>query len=193
VAVSAGGPATTHRRTLAPLLGAALLGAAVAVALGVYSRRHDATGEALFTLGFSSTLTMKVWLATVVLVLALTQIALAMWMYGKFGLPAAPDWVGPTHRLVGTLAFLVSLPIAYHCLWSLGFKTKTYATGWRPFVHSVLGCTFYGVFTMKVLCVRAKGLPNWVLPLVGGLLFAVIVAIWSTSSLWFFDTVGVKF
>jgi hypothetical protein len=193
VAVSAGGPAATQRRTLAPLLGAALLGAAIAVALGVYSRRHHATGQALFTLGFSSTLTMKVWLATIVFVFALVQISLAMWLYGKFGLPAAPAWVGPAHRLVGTLAFLVSLPIAYHCLWSLGFKTRTYSTGWRPFVHSILGCTFYGVFATKVLCVRAKGLPDWVLPLVGGLLFVVIVAIWFTSSLWFFDHVGVKF
>ena len=31
------------------------------------------------------------------------------------------EWVGPTHRLVGTLTFL-GLPVAYHCLWALGFE-----------------------------------------------------------------------
>jgi hypothetical protein len=187
VAVTAGGPVAAPRRTLVPLLVAALCGGAVAVALGVYGRRHDATGQALFTLGFSSTLSMKAWLATIVVVLALLQMSLALWMYGKIG-RAAPDWVGPTHRLVGTLAFLVSLPVAYHCLWALGFKTSD--SGTRVFVHSLLGCAFYGAFTMKVLCVRTVRMPNWALPLVGGAVFAILVALWCTSSLWFFDTFG---
>jgi uncharacterized protein DUF6529 len=187
VAATAGGPVAAPRRTLVPLLVAALCGAAVAVTLGVYGRRHDATGRALFTLGFSSTLSMKAWLATIVVALACVQIGLALWMYGKVG-RGAPAWVGPIHRLVGTLAFLVSLPVAYHCLWALGFKTST--SGTRVFVHSVLGCTFYGAFTMKVLCVRSDRMPGWALPVVGGLVFVVLVALWCTSSLWFFDTVG---
>jgi hypothetical protein len=173
-----------------PLLGAALLGAGVSILLGVYGREHDPTGQALFTLWFSATLNMKAWLATVVVAFAFVQMGLAMWMYGKFGhrVPAAPSWVGPTHRLVGTLAFLVSLPIAYHCLWSLGFETDADHT--RQFVHSILGCAFYGAFTVKVLCVRATRLPDWVLPLVGGAVFTILVGLWLTSSLWFFDTVG---
>jgi Family of unknown function (DUF6529) len=188
VAVSAGGSAEPQGRTLTPLLLAALAGAAVSVALGVYARRHDPSGQAYFTLGFTSTLNMKAWLATIVLVLAFVQVSLAAWLYGKLGRAPAPWWVGQTHRLVGTLAFLVSLPVAYHCLWSLGFESHPDHT--RRFVHSILGCTFYGAFTVKVLCVRATRLPNWVLPVVGGFVFAVLVAIWLTSALWFFDHAG---
>jgi hypothetical protein len=163
-----------------------LAGAAVALALGVYGREHEPAGQALFTLWFSATLNMKAWLATVALVLAIVQVILAARMYGKIGRSPVPGWVGPTHRLCGTLALLVTLPIAYHCLWSLGFQTDST----RRYVHSVMGCVFYGAFTTKVLCVRSARLPNWALPAVGGLLFASLVILWLTSSLWFFDNVG---
>jgi hypothetical protein len=177
----------TSRGTKAFLL-AALAGAAVAVVLGVYARQHDPSGQALFTLGFSGTINMKAWLATAALALAVVQVVLAMWMYGRLGRRPAPSWVGPTHRLVGTLALLVSLPVAYHCLWSLGFEKDSDST--RRFVHSLLGCAFYGAFTTKVLCVRSAKLPGWALPVVGGLLFACLVGLWLTSSLWFFTNVG---
>ena len=84
-------------------------------------------------------------------------------MYGKLGRSPAPSWVGPTHRLCGTLALLVTLPVAYHCLWSLGFQTDST----RRYVHSVMGCVFYGAFATKVLCVRSARLPGWALPAVG--------------------------
>ena len=63
----AGGHAAHRTGTLA-LLWAVLAGAAVAVALGVYGREHDAAGQALFTLGFSGTINMKAWLATIAFV-----------------------------------------------------------------------------------------------------------------------------
>jgi heme/copper-type cytochrome/quinol oxidase subunit 4 len=177
----------TERGSLA-LLWAVLAGAAVALALGVYGREHDAAGQALFTLGFSGTINMKAWLATVAFVLAIVQVVLALWMYGKLGGRSAPAWVGPTHRLTGTLALLFTLPVAYHCLWSLGFETESGST--RRYVHSIFGCVFYGAFTTKVLCVRSSRLPGWTLPVVGGLLFVCFVVLWLTSSLWFFDNVG---
>ena len=46
---------------------------------------------------------------------------------------------------------------------------------------------FYGVFTVKVLAVRSKRMPGWTLPVVGGLLFSLIVGLWLTSALWFFN------
>ena len=55
-------------------------------------------------------------------------------------------------------------------------------------LHSLLGCIFYGAFTIKVLAVRVHGLPGWTLPMVGGLVFAVLVGIWLTSSVWFFTS-----
>ena len=34
------------------------------------------------------------------------------------------------------------------------------------------------------------GVPGWALPLAGGLVFAALVGIWLTSSLWFFTSSG---
>ena len=50
------------------LVGPALVGAAVAVALGVYGNVHDPTGSSILGDGlfFSATLNMKAWLATAV-------------------------------------------------------------------------------------------------------------------------------
>jgi Family of unknown function (DUF6529) len=175
-------------RVARTVLGAALGGAAVSVTLGVYGANHDPAGQSLFTLGFSNTLSMKAWLGTIVILLVLAQIALALWMYGKLGARAAPAWVGPSHRLVGLLAFVVSLPIAYHCLWSLGFETDSSNT--RRFLHSLFGCAFYGAFTTKMLILRARKLPQWALPIAGATVFALFVGLWLTSSLWYFRNVG---
>jgi hypothetical protein len=174
-------------RPVSKLLALAAAGAVVAVLLGVYGREHDPAGQALFTMGFSGTINMKAWLATGAVLLAIVQIVLASWMYGWLG-RAGPAWVGEVHRLVGTLTFLVTLPVAYHCLWSLGFETDS-GEG-RRFAHSILGCAFYGAFTTKVLCVRSSRLPGWALPIFGGLVFATLIGLWFTSSLWFFQNAG---
>ncbi len=165
-----------------------LVGAAVAVALGVYGNVHDATGQSILGDGlfFSATLNMKAWLATIVVCLALVQVTLALRMYGRIGSGDAPAWVAPAHRVTGLLAFLISLPVVYHCLWALGFQD----TDTRVLVHSLAGCFFYGAFTTKVLTVRSERMPGWALPVLGGLVFAALVVIWLTSALWFFDTIG---
>jgi len=41
---------------------------------------------------------------------------------------------------------------------------------------------------MKVLGVRVEGLPGWVLPVVGGLVFTALVGLFLTSSVWFFTS-----
>ena len=166
------------------LLAIAGFGAAVAVALGVYGHVHDPSQELVFTLFFSTTISMKVWLATVALVFAVIQVTSAAWVYGKFG--NAPPWAGTAHRISGRLAFIVSLPVAYHCLWSLGFQD----TDTRVLLHSLLGCCFYGAFAAKVTVVNSKGLPGLALPVAGGVLFAVLVGVWLTSALWFIDNGG---
>ena len=178
--------ATARAPAPAPrLLVAAGVGAAVAVALGVYGRVHDPSQELVFTLFFSSTIAMKVWLGTVAIAFAVVQLLSALWLYGK--LPGtAPAWLGTVHRLSGRLAFIASLPVAYHCLWSLGFQD----TNTRVLAHSLLGCAVYGAFAAKVLIVRSKGLPSMALPVAGGLMFAVLVGAWYTSALWFIDEQG---
>ena len=79
------------------------------------------------------------------------------------------------------MAFVFSLPVAYHCLWSLGFAE----TNTRAVAHSVVGCVFYGAFVAKVLALRSSGLPKSTLPIVGGITFASLVLAWLTSSVWF--------
>ena len=167
------------------LLIAAGLGAIVALTLGVYGHVHDPSQRLSFPLVFQSTIAMKVCFATVALAFAVVQLLSALWLYGKLGV-AAPPWLGQVHRISGRIAFIVSLPVAYHCLWSLGFQS----TSARVLAHSLLGCAFYGAFAAKVTIVRSKNLPGAALPIAGGLTFAVLVAVWLTSALWFIDNNG---
>ncbi len=55
-------------------------------------------------------------------------------------------------------------------------------------VHSLLGCFFYGIFTVKVLAVRVRGLPGPTLPVAGGVVFVTLVGVWLTSAWWFFTS-----
>lgn len=169
----------------AKLLGMFVAGAAVAVALGVYADSHTPTHEKPYTLFFSGTIQLKVWLATVALVLAVVQVLLGARLYGKLPVPRhAPAWLGDAHRVIGLVAFLLTLPIAYQCLWALGFQTGNT----RVLLHGLFGCIFYGAFVIKVLGVRLQGLPGWVLPVAGGVVFTALVGLFLTSSVWFFTS-----
>jgi hypothetical protein len=162
------------------------VGAVVSVVLGVYGKTHTPSGRALFHAPFPSMFAMKVWLTVAALAFALVQLITALWMYGKLG-GRAPGWVGPLHRSTGLIAFLLTVPVAFHCLWSLGFQT--YDT--RVLAHSLLGCLFYGAFVAKVLTLHSKRLPGWALPWIGGLLFTAVVAVGLTSAGWYLTTQGV--
>lgn len=168
------------------LLVIGLVGAAVALTLGIYADAHTPSSDLTITLGFPNTLTMKVWLTTIALCFAVAQLLSALWMYGRLPLGAAPSWLGTAHRISGRLAFLLTLPVAYQCLYQLGFQHHSA----RVLLHSVLGCLFYGAFTAKVLIVRSPRLPARVLPLVGGLLFVLLVYIWLLSALWYIAQFG---
>jgi hypothetical protein len=163
------------------LLTAGALGALVALSLGIYGNVHEPASDLAITLGFKDTITMKVWLATGAVLLALVQLGSALWMYGRLPLRAAPDWIGSLHRISGRSAFLLSLPVAYHCLYQLAFQD----TNGRVLAHSLLGCLFYGAFATKVVVVRSPSLPGIALPLAGGLVFCLLVGVWLTSGLWF--------
>ena len=180
--------ATQQPASPARLVVPALVGAAVAVGLGVYGNVHDPTGESILGDGlfFSATLNMKAWLATAVVLLACLQLFTATWMFGHLPLAPTPSWVPRVHRVSGALAFLISLPVVYHCLWALGFQD----TDTRVLVHSLGGCFFYGAFVTKMLWLRVPALGGALLAIVGGAVFTSLVAIWLTSALWFFDNFG---
>jgi len=48
-------------------------------------------------------------------------------------------------------------------------------------------------FVTKMLLVTRKGLPAWVIPIAGGLVFFGLVFVWLSSALWFFQPSGVTF
>jgi hypothetical protein len=160
------------------------VGTAVAVVLGVYGRLHAPTGLSLALPGFTGTLYVKAWLTTLAFVLALVQIFTAMVLEGriKVDLPGVPA----VHRWSGRAAVLLTVPVAVHCLYALGFG----ADNPRVLVHSLVGCLLYGAFVAKMLLLVREGLPRWAIPAAGGLLFTAFVALWLTSSLWVFTTAG---
>lgn len=105
---------------------------------------------------------------------------------GFFGSTLAfKSWMA---SLVLFLPFLATLPVAYHCLWAIGFEPDMSQP--RRFIHSLLGCFFYGAFVVKVVAVRSRRLPGWMLPAIGGTVFTSLVGLWLTSSLWFFTNIG---
>jgi Family of unknown function (DUF6529) len=45
----------------------------------------------------------------------------------------------------------------------------------------------YGAFTAKVLLVRTRRLPGWVLRAAGGALALLVAVLWYTSALWYYN------
>jgi Family of unknown function (DUF6529) len=90
--------------------------------------------------------------------------------------------VNPAHRWSGRLAFVCTLPVAYRCIFKLGFRSPDM----RVVLHSLFGCAVYGGYAAKVTIVRLRRFPVPVLPVAGGLLFAFLIAVWYTSALWLY-------
>ncbi|MFD5036332.1 DUF6529 family protein [Streptomyces sp. NPDC058378] len=163
---------------------AGLLLIPVAVGLGIYFIGRAITPDpatGLFGANYNDAMNLKARLGTALLGLALVQILLAARMYGHLPGSKRP-WhaVSIAHRLTGLLAFLVSVPIAYHCLTAYGIELDTA----RVAIHAITGCVLYGAFAAKVLVVRSRKFPGWTLPVVGALLFCSIALLWYTAALW---------
>jgi hypothetical protein len=173
-------------RGLGVTVGAIVAGATVADALGVYGSAHQPTGQTVTTPGFGSMIAMKVWLAVIAGVLAVGQLISALWMYGRLGRPA-PRVVRVAHHYSGGAAVLVSLPVAYHCLWSLGFQAHEP----RVLAHSLLGCLFYGAFVTKIVALHTKTSRGWLLPVAGGVLFSALVLVVLLSAGWYLTASGI--
>lgn len=166
------------------LLGAAALGAAVALTLGIYGNVHDPSNQLELELLFSSTLSMKVWLGTAAAVCV--TVALVAALRGGTSAEGGADDGLAAHRVAARLAFLLSLPVAYHCLWSLGFQD----TNGRVLVHSIFGCAFYGAYAAWATGIRIDGLSRRSVVLLSGALFATFVLAWWVSAFWFIRADG---
>lgn len=162
--------------------------AVFALTAGVLAREIGGPRGEYFDLFFSDTIHMKAWLASLALAFGLFQLFSAAWIFGK--LPwRKPSWVNAAHRWSGRLAFVFVLPVAYHCIFQLGFQTGTT----RSYTHSLLGSAFFGAYAAKITIVKLRRFPVLVLPIAGGILFTVLLAVWWTSSLWFFRTIDTGF
>jgi hypothetical protein len=153
----------------------------------------NSTYTDIVTAVFSSTIAAKVWFASAAAFFALVQVTTAARIFGKlkrvipWRIAGAP--VNLIHRWSGRLAFLCTLPVAFHCIFILGFQTANT----RVLVHSIVGSFFYGAFAVKVFAVRERALPGWALPVAGGTVFAILATLWLTSSYWYFTTVRFGF
>ena len=159
-----------------------------ALSAGILAREAGGPRGEYFDLFFSDTIHMKAWLASVALVFGLFQLSSATWIYGK--LPwVKPPWMNAAHRWSGRLAFVFVLPVAYHCIFQLGFQTGTT----RSYAHSLLGSAFFGAYAAKITIVKLRRFPVLVLPIAGAFLFTVLLVLWWTSSLWFLRTMDTGF
>jgi hypothetical protein len=136
---------------LVPLTVAAL----VALIVGVIARtQQDDSPSGYFDLFFSDPIHLKAWFATAAAVLAFVQLVTAAWIFRRIPVDK-PAWVNALHRWTGRLAFLCTLPVAYHCTSSSAFRRGDD----RALLHSVIGSAFFGAFAAKVLIVRMKRYP----------------------------------
>lgn len=151
----------------------------------------ESTYTDLVTSVFSTPIAFKAWFATAAAVLAVVQVLTGARIFGKLRpvVRIPPPRVNQVHRWSGRLAVLATAPVAFHCIFILGFQT----TDARVLAHSLLGTFVYGVVAVKVWYVRDRDHPRWVVPVAGGTLFTVLAALWSTSSLWYFTEVEFGF
>lgn len=170
------------------LVAAVVAGAAVSLFLGVYASRHPPAGQPTFGFSPGSMLAFKSWTTTLAVFFAVLQLLSALRLRGKVRWPATvPLWLTDAHRIVGTLAVVCSLPVAYHCLWSLGFRfTDQPFRNPRVLIHAAAGVFFYGAFVTKMLAVRVTSVPRWLVPVGGGLVFTALVTVWFSSAAFFF-------
>ncbi len=170
---------------LLPLLVFALV--ALTVGIVAHQTVRSPYTVPFFHLFFSDTLHMKVWLVTAALVLGLFQLLTASRIYELLRFPPKGRFYNIVHRWSGRVAIALTVPVAYHCIFLLGFEM----TDTRVYIHSLLGSAFYGAFIAKVLLVRVNRFPGWALPIAGGLLFSILLGLWITSAAWFFSISGV--
>jgi hypothetical protein len=143
---------------------------------------HDPRSKGYFRLFFSDPIHLKAGFATAAALLACFQLFSAAWIFRKLPWPK-PAWINPAHRWSGRLAFAFTLPVAYHCIFKLGWQ----GADSRTLAHSLFGTLFFGAYAAKITIVRLHRFPRLVLPIAGGLVFTLLIGLWYTSALWLYS------
>jgi cytochrome c553 len=174
-------PVTPGTRAWKWVLVPVTVGALVSLTAGLLAR-HQPRSKGYFRLFFSDPVHLKAGFATAAVILACFQLFTAAWIFRKLPWPK-PAWINPVHRFMGRLAFAFTLPVAYHCIFKLGFQRPDN----RVLAHSLFGCAIYGAFAAKITILRLHRFPKHVLPLAGGILFATLIGVWYTSAGWLYN------
>lgn len=155
------------------------VGAATALSLGIYAAAHEPTGRDFVVTGFASVAGWKSAFASVTMALVIVQVSLGLRLTGRVGPRVAPPpWAHDLHRLVGTVAFGISIPVAFHCIWAVGYQSSDS----RLAVHSLFGCVAYGSYVAKIMTARTADRPQWALPAAGSLLGIMMLTVWWSSA-----------
>jgi hypothetical protein len=176
------GPGPAVRYALAIGLGVGV--AAALYVIGTEVRPHVTPAD--YERSLTSVVPLKAWLATALLALAVAQVGLALWIFGKLPrVGTAGRGVVKVHRGVGVVAIALSIPIAVHCVSTYGVQTGLSA---RVAIHSLAGCFLYGAIVAKLMVVRIGRYPRWVLPVAGGAVVTMVAVLWYTAALWYFNS-----
>ena len=118
---------------------------------------------------------VKVVLATVLLGLALYQVALMAVGYGKVRLPIlGPGAASSTHRAIGDTIVVIAVVVALACI---SFGEVHDRVG-----HAIAGSAVLGVLALKIVVIRWwHGLSRF-LPLFGLTVLTLFAITWATSA-----------
>jgi len=106
-----------------PLVVFALITLTVGLVAGGKVREPYATP--FFHLFFRDVLQMKAWLVTAAVVLACGQLLTAARIYEVLRFPPKGRFYHGVHRWSGRAAIVLTLPVAYHCIFLLGFGANS--------------------------------------------------------------------
>jgi hypothetical protein len=123
-------------------------------------------------------LAWKASVASLIVVLAALQVALAGRFWAERGLPIAPTTAATVHRWNGRVLLVLSLLLGYVCLLTQAGPTDPL----RILLHSIFGGTLFVLLGVKLAVLHVvRGRRAW-LPTVGVALFANYVVLWFLSA-----------
>jgi hypothetical protein len=114
--------------------------------------------------------------ASLIIVLAALQVALAARFWGLGGLSIAPERAERFHRWNGRVIIGLTLVVGYVCLLGPAGPLSPLRIG----LHTVLGAVLFALLAAKLLAVRARA-GGARLPFIGLALFGTYVLVWTTS------------
>jgi hypothetical protein len=137
--------------------------------------------ELLLDLTNDDLLAWKTALAALVVALAGLQVGLAARFWSGGGLPLDPALASRLHRWNGRVLLLLSVVVAYACLFGPAGPTSPA----RVLLHSIFGTVLFALLALKFAALhldRPHGAADK-LPVIGIALFVDYVLIWALSAL----------